>query len=192
MSYLFFTKICNKAAASILSDLSLSKSTVNAELLMPESEDECETFCSTHDLSKYSGVINLDLCGYGDTIVFTVRGRKSAFTRFFTDKAQYLRYFPEGPEVSIFRKFHLPVLTLAIVPRWDVQYLKALASLGHTPEFDMILSQMEVSSKIHERDPKAMKQVYDYLFEAMTAPEIAVRKNFLRRIIEWITPNYLA
>lgn len=189
MTYLFYANSDNKAAVSILSDLSdLSKGLVNAEFLSPDSE--LETFCSTHDLSRYSGVINLDLCGYGDTIVFTVRGRKSAFTRFTdTKKALYVSYLPECEEVRIFRKFRLPVLSLAIVPKWDVQYLKALSLfgpdrlLGQPPEFALILSQMEVSGKTHETDAKAMKQVYDYIYEAMTSPEPR-QKNFLRRLID--------
>ena len=153
-------------------------------LFIPESG--ALSFCESHNMQNYSGVIYLDLCGYGDTIVINVKGKKSAFSRFINDKAKYVKYLPDDENILTFRKFRLPVLNLSIVPKWDVQYLKALASFsdgifGRPPEFDMILSQMEVSGKTQEADPEAMSQVYDYLFEAITAPE-ATHKNFLRRL----------
>ena len=58
-------------------------------------------------------------------------------------------------------------MSLCVVPRWDIQYLKAMATygdgfLGRPPEFDMMLEQMEV---------------YEYLLEGVTAPP-AVKKRF--------------
>ena len=188
--YLFCTSSGNKASVSILNRLSKSLdkgSDFDSEsefLIIPESG--ALSFCESHNMKTYSGVIYLDLCGYGDSIVFTIKGKKSAFERFINDKAQYVKYLPEDENVIMFRKFRVPVLSLAIVPRWDVQYLKALASfgdglLGRPPEFDMILSQMEVSGKTQEENPQAMNQVYDYLLESITKPEIT-HKNFIRRL----------
>mgnify|MGYP006956595891 CR=1 FL=1 len=68
-------------------------------------------------------------------------------------EGQLLKYLPKSDDSS-FRGLHLPVLSLAAVPLWDIQYLKALASygeglLGRPPEFEMILGQMEVISTMH-------------------------------------------
>lgn len=69
------------------------------------------------------------------------------------------------------------------MPRWDTKYLDAMAAqgsglLGRTPEFKMMVGQMEVASTMHGgfRDavkwvqPEAMQQVYDYLLDALSAP----------------------
>ena len=189
IKYLFCTRSDNKASVSILSNLSkkLEVRSIDSESeFLITNESGVLSFCESHDMQNYSGVIYLDLCGYGDSIVFTIKGRKSAFTRFINDKARYVKYLPDDENILTFRKFRVPVLSLAIVPRWDVQYLKALAAFGdglfgRPPEFDMILSQMEVSNKTQEANPKAMSQVYDYLLESITKPEIT-HKNFLRRL----------
>ena len=188
IKYLFCTRSDNKASVRILSDLRKAlelRNVASAEFLLIK-ESGVLSFCESHDMQNYSGVIYLDLCGYGDSIVFTIKGRKSAFTRFINDKAQYVKFLPDDENVNMFRKFRVPVLSLAIVPRWDVQYLKALASFGdglfgRPPEFDLILSQMEVSGKTQEENPEAMTQVYNYLLGSITAPEIK-HKNFLRRL----------
>ena len=76
-----------------------------------------------------------------------------------------------------------PVLSIAVMPKWDTRYLDAMAAqgsglLGRTPEFKMMVGQMEVATTMHGgfRDavkwvqPEAMQQVYDYLLEALCAP----------------------
>ena len=188
IKYLFCTRSDNKASVRILSDLRKAlelRNVASAEFLLIN-EPGVLSFCESHNMQNYSGVIYLDLCGYGDSIVFTIKGRKSAFEKFINDKAQYVKYLPDDENILTFRKFRVPVLNLSIVPRWDVQYLKALAAFGdglfgRPPEFDMILSQMEVSGKTHEMNPESMSQVYDYLLESITKPEIT-HKNFLRRL----------
>ena len=102
----------------------------------------------------------------------------------FCDKAlldkhngQVLKYLPKSDEVS-FAGSRIPTMSLCVVPRWDIQYLKAMATygdgfLGRPPEFDMMLEQMEVITTMHggyrdnpqyvEED--AMMQVYGYLLE---------------------------
>lgn len=114
----------------------------------------------------------------------------------FCDKAlldkhngQVLKYLPKSDEVS-FAGSRIPTMSLCVVPRWDIQYLKAMATygdgfLGRPPEFDMMLEQMEVITTMHggyrdnpqyvEED--AMMQVYEYLLEGVTAPP-AVKKRF--------------
>ena len=75
------------------------------------------------------------------------------------------------------------------MPRWDTKYLDAMAAqgsglLGRTPEFKMMLGQMEVISTMHGgfRDavkwvqPEAMQQVYDYLLDALTAPSAPTKR----------------
>ena len=176
----------NMAAVCILIDLcrELDSHKIYAEFVLTDHEESNHegalSFCQTHDMKAYSGIINLDLCGYGDSIVYAVRGGKSAFRKFMNNKAQQVKYLPEGDDV-VFRKFRVPVMSLAIVLKWDVQYLKALAAfgdglLGRPPEFDMILSQMEVTSTMHCGskdnpefiDSQAMQKVHDYLIESMT------------------------
>ena len=79
------------------------------------------------------------------------------------------------------------------MPKWDVQYLRALAAfgdglLGRPPEFYMILSDMEVTQTIHNNakdspeyvDELAMMKVYDYLLDAMTSDESDSRFSFMR------------
>ena len=53
-----------------------------------------------------------------------------------------------------FGSSRIPALSLCAIPRWDIQYLKAMATygdgfLGRPPEFDMMMGQMEVSTTMH-------------------------------------------
>lgn len=145
-----------------------------------------------------TGVINLDLCGYGDTIAIYGKGneKKAALAPFceknFLKKhnGQLVKYLPPSDEIS-FSQSGIPALSLAVVPAWDIKFLKALASyggnlFGHTtPEFDMIVHQMEITSTIHGGhrdapewiDSNAMKQVYDFLLEGILEPP-AVKSGF--------------
>lgn len=136
---------------------------------------------------QYQAVINLDICGYGDTIAIYGRGyeRRPVLRRFChrevmaRHQAQLVKYLPPGDDRS-FKGSKLPVLSLAVMPRWDIQFLKALAGfgeglLGRPPEFDMIMGQMEVSSTMHGgyRDKpewieeKSMRLLYDFLWNAL-------------------------
>ena len=103
-----------------------------------------------------------------------------------------MKYLPDT-DANIFRKSHVPTLSVSIVPKWDVQYLRALASfgeglLGRPPEFYMILSQMEITQTFHNGpkdnpeyvDELAMMKVYDYILDAMTTDE-EISKFSLRR-----------
>lgn len=140
-------------------------------------------YVSQTDRRSLAGVINLDMCGYGDSLVICGRGHeKSALFRPFCRKAflepfsgQVVRFLPKGDESS-FARTRIPVLSIAMVPRWDIAYLKALATygegfLGRPPEFDMMMGQMEVVTTMHGgfRDgtewiqPEAMENVYRYL-----------------------------
>ena len=108
-----------------------------------------------------------------------------------------MKYLPESDDV-IFRK-HVPTVSVSIVPKWDVQYLRALASfgeglLGRPPEFYMILSQMEITQTFHNNakdspeyvDDLAMTKVYDYLLDAMTNSETEPKfsfKQLIRRLL---------
>ena len=105
-----------------------------------------------------------------------------------TYRGQLLKYLPKSDDSS-FRGLHLPVLSLAAVPLWDIQYLKALASygeglLGRPPEFEMILGQMEVISTMHGgyRDTPewvssdTMNQIYHYLLDGMHSPPVSSKR----------------
>ena len=72
--------------------------------------------------------------------------------------------------------------------RADLDAMAAQGSglLGRTPEFKMMVGQMEVATTMHGgfRDavkwvqPEAMQQVYDYLLEALCAPPPPAKKRF--------------
>lgn len=153
-------------------------------------------YVSSLDRSSLTGVINLDVCGYGDTIAICGKGHeKKPVMRPFCQKklleayrGQLLKYLPKSDDSS-FRGIHIPVLSLAAVPQWDIQYLKALASygegiFGRPPEFEMILGQMEVISTMHGGyrdtpewvDPNIMEQIYQYLLSGIHAPSYSPKK----------------
>ncbi|MCD8220694.1 MAG: M28 family metallopeptidase [Clostridiales bacterium] len=146
-------------------------------------------YVSETDRSAITGYVNLDICGFGDTIAICGKGHENKSPlRAFSEKsrlqkhnAQIVRYLPQSDETS-FAKVRIPTISVCIVPRWDIQYLKALASyegsfLGRPPEFDMILSEMEVITTMHGgyRDhpdyieAESMRQVYEYLLDAATS-----------------------
>ncbi|MCH3987216.1 MAG: M28 family metallopeptidase [Lachnospiraceae bacterium] len=143
------------------------------------------------------GAVNLDVCGYGDDIVVYGKGseKKDVFAAFVnrdvlkTHGAQIVGYLPESDDI-VLRKGRIPSLSLAVVPRWDVQYLKAMAAsgeglLGRTPEFRMMESDMEVTSTMHGgyRDtpdwvqPEAMEKMLQYLRDVCLHPAPA-KKHF--------------
>lgn len=147
-------------------------------------------FVNEMDQSQITAVVNLDICGYGDTITVYSHGSTSKTPiRSFCDKVlltrhngQLVKYLPESDDIA-FNGTHLPILNVAIMPKWDAHNLKTLATyndniLGKPPEFEMILSQMEVITTMHGgfRDKvttvqhTAMQQVYDYLFDSITSP----------------------
>ncbi len=142
-------------------------------------------FASTLERQSLAGVINLDVCGYGDSLVICGKGHeKKTVFRSFCNKSMLeahgghiVKYLPESDETS-FARMRIPVLSMAMVPRWDIQFLNTLASygegfLGRPPEFDLIMGQMEVSTTMHGgyRDtlewiqPEAMEQMYTFLLE---------------------------
>lgn len=146
-------------------------------------------YVSRMEKESLTGAINLDVCGFGDTIGICGRGHENKpplrpfCTRGILQKhnAQVLKYLPKSDEAS-FRGSSIPAMSLCVVPLWDIQYLKALASygdgfIGRPPEFNMIFEQMEVTTTFHGgyRDhpryvePKAMEQVLSYLLDGITA-----------------------
>lgn len=146
--------------------------------------------------AEHSLIVNLDMCGYGDTLAVYARGsEKKPAARPFCDKARLaahnarlVKYLPEGDDVC-FSTRRQPVLSLAVMPRWDTKYLDAMAAqgsglLGRTPEFKMMIGQMEVTSTMHGgfRDavkwvqPEAMQLVYDYLLDALSAPPAPAKR----------------
>lgn len=158
-------------------------------------------YVSQAEKAALTGVINLDVCGFGDTIALCGKGHESKPSlRPFCTKdllrkyhGQVLKYLPKSDEAS-FAGSRIPAMSLCVVPRWDVQYLKAMASygdgfLGRPPEFNMMLEQMEVTTTIHGgyRDhpryveEEAMEQVCAYLLEGITAPPLPSFSKRIRR-----------
>lgn len=155
-------------------------------------------YASTLDHKAITGIVNLDICGYGDTIAVCDRGnaKKEPVLPFCTKEilgahsGLLVKYLPSSDDASFSGK-KIPAISIAIVPHWDIQYLKTLSHmgdgiLGHPPEFDMILSQMEVSTTMHGgfRDtpewvePEAMTRVYRFLADALHRPRQVVIKRF--------------
>ena len=144
-----------------------------------------------HGQKELSAVINLDMCGYGDTLTVCSRGStKKPGVRSFCEKGllrrhggRMVRYLPESDDCC-FNSRRQPVLNVAVMPQWDAGYMDALATyndclLGKPPEFEMILGQLEVLTTMHGafRDglkwiqPDATAQVFSYLLDAATAPQ---------------------
>lgn len=185
----------NAAALCILLELAaeLRRRGIDAAFAFLDGEETGHTGAKMLEAERqreYSVVVNLDLCGYGDTIAVYARGsEKKPGARPFCRKelltahrAQLVKYLPEGDNVCFSTK-RQPVLSIAIMPKWDTKFLDAMAAqgsglLGRTPEFKMMIGQMEVVSTIHGsfRDqvkwimPESMEQVYKYLLEAMCQP----------------------
>lgn len=194
----------NAAAVCILIDLAktLQQQGISAGFAFFDGEENGNSgsrlYVSQLDRSRLTGVINLDVCGYGDTLVICGKGHeKKPVMKPFCQKAllekyngKVLKYLPPSDDGS-FARCKIPVLSMAMVPRWDVQYLKTLATygeglLGRPPEFEMILGQMEVITTMHGgyRDtpewvePETMERMYSYLLEAVTAPQQPAKKRF--------------
>lgn len=144
-------------------------------------------YVSLADRQTLSGVINLDVCGYGDSLVICGKGHeKKPVFRSFCQKSllgrhqgHIVKFLPKSDDSS-FSRMKLPTLSLAAMPRWDIQYLNALASygeglFGRPPEFELILGQMEVTSTMHGgyRDTLewiergTMENVYAFLLEGI-------------------------
>lgn len=196
----------NDNAASLCILIALAKElksrNLPARFAFFDGEENCNAgsrlYAAQMDKSAVTGIINLDVCGFGDTIAICGKGNenKPVFRPFcqklLLDRynAQVLKYLPKSDEAS-FAGSRIPALSLCAIPRWDIQYLKAMATygdgfLGRPPEFDMMMGQMEVSTTMHGgyRDhpdyveSEAMSQIYGYLSEAVAAPPAGRKKLF--------------
>jgi aminopeptidase YwaD len=165
-----------------------------------------ELFRKRKENPVFSSVVSLDLCGYGDTIAVYCRGSRkqpgaAAFCdseRLKTHHGQLVKFLPEGDDI-IFSARVQPVLSIAVLPKWDIPYTNALDSyrehlIAKPPEFYTMTGEMEIMTTMHGafRDslkwirPEAMKQVYDYLLDVMTSPPRAAKHSgpadFIRHI----------
>ena len=142
--------------------------------------------CSSEEVA---GIVNLDVCGYGDTLCVRCM-KKTPLLRNFTDKARLRRfdgeevcYLPDSDDKT-FTKAHIPALSVAMLPRWDSAILPALKDyangfLGIPPELREQVASMEIMSTLHggPRDnpsylsEAAMRRVLDFLLDALNAPE---------------------
>ncbi|MGI5989948.1 MAG: M28 family peptidase [Lachnospiraceae bacterium] len=196
----------NAAAVCILLSLykTLSENGIDADFVLFDGEESGHSGAKLYvDLveekkqRRPDGAVNLDVCGYGDQIVIYGKGseKKAVFNPFVArdvmkaHDAQIVGYLPESDDTTL-RKGHIPSLSMAVIPRWDVQYLKAMAAsgsglLGRTPEFRMMESDMEVTSTMHGgyRDtpdwvqPEAMEKLLNYLTDVTLHPETK-KKHF--------------
>lgn len=196
----------NAAAVCILLHLAqtLQLRGITAEFAFFDAEEDNRAgsrfYVQQLEKGSVTAVVNLDLCGYGDMLVLYDKGcAKKAALRPFCAKAmlekhggQLVKFLPESDDAS-FRGTRIPTLSIAVAPRWDLQYLNALSTysngfLGKPPEFDMLISEMEVSSTMHGgfRDtpdciqPEAMQRVYGYLLDVCVSPVPTERSRWLR------------
>lgn len=194
----------NAAALCILIDLAreLKEQGIPAHFVFFDGEETgcsgSKLYVSSLDKKNITGVVNLDVCGFGDTIALCGKGNESKPALLpFCDKAllqkyngQVLPYLPESDETA-FAGTRIPAISLCAIPRWDIQYLKAMATygdgfLGRPPEFHMMMEQMELTTTMHGgyRDhpqyveKETMAKVYNYLREAAAAPPITRKKRF--------------
>lgn len=191
----------NAAAVCILIELAktLREKGVRAAFAFFDGEETGHTGAKLFEAERtreFSVILNLDVCGYGDTItVYAKGGEKKPAAAVFCDKkrlaahhGRMVRYIPEGDECC-FHSRRQPVLSMAIMPQWDAKYLDAVAAhgsglLGRPPEVQMMLADMEVMSTMHGgfRDkvqwvqPAAMQQVYDFLLDALCAPPTPAKR----------------
>lgn len=141
--------------------------------------------CSSEEVA---GMVNLDVCGYGDTLCVRCM-KKTPLLRNFTDKTRLRRfdgeevcYLPDSDDKT-FTKAHIPALSVAMLPRWDSAILPALKDyangfLGIPPELREQVASMEIMSTLHggPRDnpsylsEAAMRRVLDFLLDALNAP----------------------
>ena len=147
-----------------------------------------------------SAMVNLDVCGYGDTLCVRARKRVDALGPFLEKKrlaahaGQAVCYLPESDDVT-FTKGHVPALSVAMMPRWDTaiiasmrDYTGVFSALGLPPELRDQLARMEVMSTLHggSRDKvsflsqTALETVYDYLLDALYAP--VKRRSLLQKL----------
>ena len=137
---------------------------------------------------QVAGMVNLDVCGYGDTLCVRCM-KKTPLLRNFTDKARLRRldgeevcYLPDSDDKT-FTKGHIPALSVAMLPRWDSAILPALKDyangfLGIPPELREQVASMEIMSTLHggPRDnpgylsEAAMRRVLDFVLDALNAP----------------------
>lgn len=195
----------NGAAVSILIALAkeLREKNIRAGFAFLDGEENghsgAKLFEARRGERELSAVVNLDMCGYGNTLAaYAHGGKRQSGIRAFCDKerlgrhnGRMVKYLPESDD-RCFSSRRQPVLSLAVMPEGDMGYMDALATyndclLGKPPEFEMILGQLEVITTMHGalRDglkwvqPEAMQNVLSFLLDAVTAP--APEKHFCFR-----------
>lgn len=194
----------NAAAVCILIELALfcAKKNITAGFAFFDAEEDkqkgAKLFASEYKSLSLQAIVNLDLCGYGDTLaVYPMSSSKDSFAKQFLDKkrlekhhAKIVKYLPESDNI-VFSSRKQPILSLSILPSSDIGYLNALATyknnfLGKPPEYYDMIGQMEVSSTMHGGtmdsigyvESSAMLQVFNYLIDVLTAPPLKTNKPF--------------
>lgn len=130
-------------------------------------------------------MVNLDICGYGDTLLVRRRKNCTLFRPFFTSerlnkyRAKQVKYLPDGDDIS-FSQQRIPALSIAVMPKWDAAFLPSLDQyagswFGIPRELREQLSVLEIMTTLHggERDRiecierGAVQLVYDYLMDTL-------------------------
>lgn len=196
----------NAASVCILIDLALhfKELSIPARFVFFDGEEnKCagsKFFVDNFDRSLITGAINLDLCGFGDTITIYTHNKKTANSTAiepFLNKSiltkynvQLVNYLPKSDDYTL-SSAKIPTLGISVMPHFDVAFLKPLSSydngiIGKPPEYALMIDQMEVSTTMHggyRDDPKwledsSMDNVYNYLVNAISTPVEKSQKRF--------------
>lgn len=195
----------NAAAVCILLALAeeLKRRGIAAEIVFFDGEETGMTgsklYARSMDRQNITGMVNLDMCGYGDTVVVRRKKNDRALAPFF-DKQRLKRfsgrevnYLPPSDDASFIAE-RMGTANIAVMPEWDAAFMPALDqyasfSLGIPPELRQQMAQLEIMSTLHGgvRDKvecvqdSAMQLAYDFVLDALTAPP---EKGFFARLRE--------
>ena len=184
----------NAAAVCILLALAeeLRARGVPAEIVFFDGEETGMTgsklYARGMDRKAITAMINLDMCGYGDTVV--VRRKKNDRTlaplfdkqRLKRFSGREVNYLPPSDDASFISE-RMGTASVAVMPEWDAAFWPALDqyasfSLGIPAELREQMAQLEIMTTLHGgvRDSadyieeRAMRLAYDYLLDALCAP----------------------
>jgi len=140
------------------------------------------------DKDSIHAVINLDMCGDGDTIIFDHKDDpenelSDLFSRICTEQEipfVSLQRIPPGDDVQ-FELAGIPSLSLAIIPSDDVDYIMRLAKIIHP--------RWSINRKNGNFSWRRILEIFKLLPRAHKMPEFAKRMHTPRDTSEFISED---